>query len=229
MKRMYAFPLVVLILLVALGLAACSTQAPVQQPAASGTPQVLPPAEIREYQGEKLDSVTAFHENSISGPQHVDINTYKLEVTGLVAKPLSYTYDEATDHQTYQKVVQLDCVEGWSAKVLWEGVLLRDLLAPAQPLPTAKIAIFYAADGYTSSDPLDYVMAPDRLLAFKMNGAPLLPERGFPFQLLAESKWGYKWVKWVTKIELSADENYKGYWEGYGYSNSGDRNQPFFD
>lgn len=36
------------------------------------------------------------------------------------------------------------------------------------------------------------------MLAYKMNGVTLPPERGFPFQVVAQSKWGYKWVKWVT-------------------------------
>jgi DMSO/TMAO reductase YedYZ molybdopterin-dependent catalytic subunit len=66
-------------------------------------------------------------------------------------------------------------------------------------------------------------------LAYEMNEIPLPPERGFPFQLVAESKWGYKWIKWVTKIELSDDVNYKGYWESRGYSNNADLNKGFFE
>ena len=41
----------------------------------------------------------------------------------------------------------------------------------------------------------------------------------FPLQLVAESKYGYKWIKWITKMELSDNVNYKGYWESYGYPN----------
>jgi DMSO/TMAO reductase YedYZ molybdopterin-dependent catalytic subunit len=57
----------------------------------------------------------------------------------------------------------------------------------------------------------------------------LPPERGFPFQVVAESKWGYKWVKWVTKIELSDDTDYKGYWEELGYNNDGGIEGPIFE
>jgi len=60
------------------------------------------------------------------------------------------------------------------------------------------------------------------LLAYKMNGVVLPPERGAPFQLVAESKWGYKWIKWTTRIELSDDADYEGYWESRGYSNDAD-------
>jgi DMSO/TMAO reductase YedYZ molybdopterin-dependent catalytic subunit len=54
-----------------------------------------------------------------------------------------------------------------------------------------------------------------------MNGIVLPPERGFPFQLVAESKFGYKWIKWITRIELSDNLAYEGYWERRGYSNEG--------
>ena len=59
------------------------------------------------------------------------------------------------------------------------------------------------------------------LLAYKMNNVTIPPERGFPFMLVAESKWGYKWIKWVTKIEVSNNTTYKGHWESRGYSDTG--------
>jgi DMSO/TMAO reductase YedYZ molybdopterin-dependent catalytic subunit len=46
---------------------------------------------------------------------------------------------------------------------------------------------------------------------------------------VAESKWGYKWVKWVTKIELSDDAEYRGFWEERGYNNGGDIDGPIFE
>ncbi|UCD54516.1 MAG: molybdopterin-dependent oxidoreductase, partial [Dehalococcoidia bacterium] len=128
----------------------------------------------------KLSSVDDFRENSIAGPQHVDIEGYQLEITGLVENPQNYTYDEVIDNQQhYEKVVTLDCVEGWSATILWEGVLLRELLAEPNPLSTAKVVIFHAYDGYTTSLPLDYIMDNDIIMAHKMNGIALPPERGF--------------------------------------------------
>ena len=53
-----------------------------------------------------------------------------------------------------------------------------------------------------------------------MNGLVIPSERDFPFQLVAESKYGYKWVKWLTKIELSDNVDYRGYWEGRDYSSN---------
>lgn len=190
----------------------------------------LKSVEIKEYEGEKLSSVTDLRENSIKGPQHIDIETYRLEISGLIENPTSYTYDEViTGYNHYKKVVTLNCVEGWSVNILWEGVLMRDLLEQAKPLPEAKVVIFYAYDGYTTSLPLNYIIDNDILMAYSMNSITIPPERGFPFQLVAESKWGYKWAKWITKIELSDNVNYKGYWESRGYSNSADLGKGFFE
>jgi DMSO/TMAO reductase YedYZ molybdopterin-dependent catalytic subunit len=188
----------------------------------------LDTVEIREYQGEKLSSVNDFRENSIKGPQQINKSTYQLKITGLVDTPKNYTYDDIINNfQHYKKVVTLDCVEGWSVKILWEGFLVKDLISEAGPDPSAKILIFKAYDSYTSSFPINYTFDNNILLAYKINNATLPPERGFPFQLVAESKWGYKWIKWVTEIELSDNLNYEGYWESRGYSNNGDRNESF--
>ena len=192
-------------------------------------PAPLPASEVREYQGEQLSSVNDLRENSILGPQQVSLDSYKLQITGLVDKPLSLTYDQVLGHAHYSKVITLHCVEGWDAKILWDGLLLEDLLAPAGVQAGAVTVIFHAADGYTSSLPLEYVRQNRIMLAYQMNGAPLLPERGFPLQVVAESKWGYKWVKWVTQIELSPDPNYRGYWEQRGYSNNGELEGPIFE
>jgi DMSO/TMAO reductase YedYZ molybdopterin-dependent catalytic subunit len=189
----------------------------------------LAPVEIREYEGVDLSSINAFRENSIRGPQQVDVENYTLRITGLVTNPRSYTYDEVVNnHQHYEKVIKLDCVEGWSVTILWEGLLVRDLLEEAKPLTNAEVVIFHAYDGYTTSVSIDYLMNNDILMAYKMNDVVLPPERGFPFQLVAESKWGYKWIKWITEIELSDDVNYRGYWESRGYSNNADLDKSFF-
>jgi DMSO/TMAO reductase YedYZ molybdopterin-dependent catalytic subunit len=182
----------------------------------------LAAVEVREYQGERLGSILDFRENSIKGPQTVDIGTYRLEVTGLVDKPRSFTYKEVLALPTYSKVITLYCVEGWSVKVLWEGVMISDILAQAGLKPGANTIIFHSYDGYTTSLPLAFIEDNDILLAYKMNGVVLPPERGFPFQVAAESKLGYKWAKWVVKIEVSGDSNYKGYWESRGFSNEAD-------
>ena len=189
----------------------------------------LGPVEISEYQGENLSSIDDFYSNAIAGTQYIDIDQYSLQVTGLVEKRLEYTYDEIiTNYQSHEKVVTLNCVEGWSVTILWEGFLLRELLADTNPMPEVTTVILKAYDGYSTSFPIEYIYDNNIIVAYKMNGVELPPKRGFPFQLVAESKWGYKWIKWITSIELS-DQEYYGYWESRGYKNDGDLDEYFFD
>jgi DMSO/TMAO reductase YedYZ molybdopterin-dependent catalytic subunit len=205
----------------ALLLAACA--------GAAGNPAAeLSSAEVREYEGQDLSLIDDFRENSIAGPQNVSLATYHLEINGAVATPLSLTYDQVLAQPAYRKVVTLHCVEGWDATILWQGVLIDDLLAQAGVRPDAVTVIFRAADGYTTSLSLADVRQKKILLAYKMNDINIPPERGFPFMVVAESKWGYKWAKWVTQIELSADPDYKGYWEQRGYNANGDQAGPMF-
>ncbi len=184
-------------------------------------PRNLYPEEIRDYQGEDLSSISDFRENSIKGPQHLNASTYRLQITGLVNRTIEYTYEEVlAKFQNYQKVVTLHCVEGWSVNILWEGFLVNDLLQEAGVNSSAVAVIFYAYDGYSTSLPLDYITDNDILIAYKMNGLTLPPERGFPFELVAESQYGYKWIKWITKIELTDNPDYLGYWESRGFPNN---------
>jgi DMSO/TMAO reductase YedYZ molybdopterin-dependent catalytic subunit len=190
--------------------------------AVSLQPSALAPVEVRSYEGKDLSSINDFRENSIAGPQHVDIGNYRLTVTGLTNRTLVYTYDEALGKfPHFTKAVTLYCVEGWDVSILWEGVRVSDLLDDAGIDPRANTVIFTAHDGYTTSFPLSYFRQHEILMAFRMNGVTLPPERGYPFQLVAEDKWGYKWIKWIEKIELSDDPTYRGYWEKRGYSNDG--------
>ncbi len=192
-------------------------------------PNALPAAEVRAYQGNDLSSIHDFRENSIRGPQYVNISDYRLTVTGLTNKTDVYTYQEIlTRYPNYTKIVTLFCVEGWDATILWEGVLVSDLIREAGIDPRANTVIFTAHDGYTTSFPLDYLMNHDILMAYRMNNVTLPAERGYPFQLVAQDKWGYKWIKWIEKIEVTDDPDYRGYWEQRGYSNTADLDKNFF-
>ena len=190
----------------------------------------LQSVEIREYQGENLSSFIEVRDVSIKGPQKIEISDYKLEISGLVKEQKYYTYDQIINtHQKYQKFVQINCVEGWNSKNLWEGVLLNDIFEEVGLDPKVTTVIFYAYDGYSTSLPLDYIVKNNILLGYKINGITLTPATGYPFILVSEDKWGYKWIKWITKIELSENEDFRGYWESRGYSNIADLNRSFFD
>jgi len=66
------------------------------------------------------------------------------------------------------------------------------------------------------------------ILAYKLNDVTLPPDRGFPFQLVAESKYGYKWAKWITRIEVSNNSSYRRYWEKNGSNNMANAGGPRF-
>jgi DMSO/TMAO reductase YedYZ molybdopterin-dependent catalytic subunit len=216
----------ILLLVATMNLPAAPAKQLVEQP---GGATVLSPVEIRNYEGTDLSSVNDFRENSIKGPQYINESEYRLTISGLVNVPQVYSYQDVLDNNPhYTKVVTLFCVEGWDATILWEGILVRDILARAGPDPGATTVIFRAHDGYTTSVPLEYLMKRDILLAYRMNNITLPAERGYPFQLVAEDKWGYKWIKWVTEIELTKNANYRGYWEQRGYSNTADMSKNFF-
>jgi len=184
------------------------------------TPRDYSTIEIQDYEGKKLNSINEEPENSIKGPQVVDLDSYKLQITGLVATPTALSYKEVISMPSKRKVIELNCIEGWTMTYLWQGVLLGDLLQKAGGAdPSAKVLIFHCVDGYTSSLPLEYILRRDIILGYQMNGITMPPERGFPFQVVAEDRWGYKWAKWVKEIEVSSDVNYLGYWEKRGYEN----------
>lgn len=189
----------------------------------SNQPRRLYPDEVRDYQGENLTSISNIVDNAIQGTQNLNQSSYRLMVNGLVSNPKNYTYSQiVSGFQNYEKVVTIYCVEGWNAKILWQGVLVRDLLNASGVMSSAQVVIFHASDGFTTALPVRYFYDNDILLGYKMNDITIPIEKGYPFQLVAESKYGYKWIKWITQVELSDNANYLGYWESRGYSNSGD-------
>jgi len=178
--------------------------------------------EIKKYQGQRLTDFEKLRDNSIQGPQEVDTAKYRLTIDGLVSVKQELSYRQVLGMDQYQKLITLHCVEGWSAKGLFEGALVGDILKLAVVKPGANTLIFHAADGYTSSLPLKAVLNKKILLAHKINNQILTARSGFPFQLIAEDKLGYKWVKWLKRIEVSSDSTYRGFWESRGYDNKAD-------
>ena len=74
--------------------------------------RALAATEIQDYQGKDLSSILDFRENSIKGNQYIDIEKYRLKISGFVDRAQSYTYDEVLSHLLYTKLVRLNCVEG---------------------------------------------------------------------------------------------------------------------
>ncbi len=176
--------------------------------------------EIQAYQGFRLDPAVGPADNSIKGVQVVDLKDYFLTVDGKVGNNLELKYDDVIDMPSEERLIILVCVTGWDATVLWKGVRIEDLIDLAGGADEdANTVIFHCVDGYTTSLPLFAVEQYDLLLAYQANGIDLPPELGYPFIVIAEDRYGYKWARWVDKITLSSNSEYKGYWESRGYPN----------
>ncbi|WP_406657471.1 molybdopterin-dependent oxidoreductase [Methanolobus sp. ZRKC2] len=174
--------------------------------------------EARYYEGVNLTPIAQQGNFMFNGTQFIDKDDYSIRVDGLVDKPLELDYDDLLAYPNTSRAVRLNSVDGWSFDAKWTGVPLRILLDEAGVNESAKTVIFYAPDGYSTSLELDYILENDIILAYRLNDITLPPERGFPVQVVAEGKYGYKWAKWVVLIEVT-DEPYRGYWERRGYSN----------
>jgi DMSO/TMAO reductase YedYZ molybdopterin-dependent catalytic subunit len=155
---------------------------------------------------------------------------YRLEVGGLVEKPVSLSLAELRALPSRTQITRHDCVEGWSAIGKWKGARLGALLEAVRPKEQARYVMFYCADPmeangtspYYESIDMDDAHHPQTLLAYELNGAPLPIQNGAPVRLRVERQLGYKHAKYVMRIEL-VDSFAKiaggkgGYWEDQGY------------
>ncbi len=144
--------------------------------------------------------------------------TWRLRIDGLVRRPLELTYADLRALPKAEQVSTFHCVTGWTVNdVRWGGVRFHDLLAHAQPLPQARAAHFVSAEQpYDDYLELRQIAMPDVMLAYEMDGKPLPREHGAPVRVVIPEMYGYKNVKWVERIELTARPG-SGYWEQRGY------------
>ena len=192
------------------------------------TTSVLPEVEATEYMGAQLTPLDAQRNNAIQGTQYIDKETYGLEVSGLVENKLNLSYGELLELPAYSEVEYMPCVEGWGFTAKWTGFRVTDLLELAEVKEDGVFVMFYSSDGYSTGMPLEYLENESIIMAYGINDVTLPADRGFPFQLVAKSKYGYKWAKWIVKIEL-VDEETKGFWEERGYSNDATVGGPAFE
>lgn len=161
-----------------------------------------------------------------------DFLGYRLEVGGLVERPLSLNLDELRAMPSRTQITRHDCVEGWSCIAQWTGVQLSRVLDKAGVKPTARYVVFrcYDAIGHTLSGPSHYYESidlvdarhPQTILAYGLNGGTLPVENGAPLRVRIEQQLGYKMAKYIRSIDLvdsftSIAGGRGGYWEDRGY------------
>ena len=186
---------------------------------------VLPEVEATEFDGEQLVPIALQGNNAIEGTQYLDRDDYRLEVTGLVENELSLTYDELLELEQFSEATYMPCVEGWGFMAKWTGFKVIDVLDMAGLDEDAIYVVFHGAEGYSTGHFIDYLRDEEIILAYGLNDITLPYDRGFPFQLVARDKYGFKWAKWIIGMEV-VDEELMGYWESRGYSNSANVGEP---
>jgi len=147
---------------------------------------------------------------------------WRLRVEGLVEEKVALDWDAFRALPQREWVNDIHCVTAWSRyDNRWEGVAARDLLMLARPLPEARFVVFHSHDGYTTNVPLEVFASEDALLAHSWNGAPLERVHGGPARIVIPRYYFWKSAKWVTRIELLAEDR-PGFWEVRGYHNNAD-------
>ncbi len=156
---------------------------------------------------------------------------YRLQVGGLVEKPLSLSLDELRKLPAKTQITRHDCVEGWSAIGKWTGTPLSLLLDSAVVKPAARFVLFRCPDTPIDSEPdkayyesidLQDAYHPQTILAYDLNDQPLPTANGAPLRVRVERQLGYKMAKYIMQIELVAsfaeiEGGNGGFWEDQGY------------
>ncbi len=143
---------------------------------------------------------------------------YRLRVDGLVRRPLSMTVADLQSLPATRLTRDFQCVTGWEVtNVHWVGVRLLDLAERAGMNPAASAFRFTSFDGlYTESLTVDQARETGAIVAYSMLGAPVTREHGGPVRLYVPDMFGYKSIKWLSRIELVTHAE-PGYWEQNGY------------
>jgi DMSO/TMAO reductase YedYZ molybdopterin-dependent catalytic subunit len=163
------------------------------------------------------------------GVPRVNLRTWDFRIDGLVEKPVRLTWEEFNRLPQMEVQCDMHCVTRWSRfDNRFEGVLFAEVMKlvtpkPASPAggPEARFAMVRGENGYTANVPLEDLMKPTTIFAFKHDGEPLSAEHGYPMRLIVPDLYLWKSVKWVRGFELAAEDE-PGFWEQNGYHIYGD-------
>jgi sulfite oxidase len=187
-----------------------------------------------------------FFVRSHAAVPEVDAAGYRLEIDGAARKPLRLSLAEL--HRRFPRrelTATLQCAGNrrlelisvapipgelpWGSEAVsnarWSGVRLADVLAAAQPQPSAKHVAFSALDecerhghrfGFGGSIPLAKALASEVLLADEMNGEPLPPVHGAPLRVIVPGYIGARSVKWLERITLQENPS-SNYFQSKAY------------
>lgn len=156
---------------------------------------------------------------SFWGVPPVAAQGYTLRVDGLVERPTTYTFEDILAMETVERQVRMDCVGGFRNNSTMKGVSLALLFQRAGLRPEAESAVFSCADGYTTTHRIQDLLEAEALLASTVNGEQIA-KFGYPLRLAAPGTYGYKWAKWVVRVELVSGWP-AGHWDRLGVPKRG--------
>ena len=158
----------------------------------------------------------------------VDVNSWRLQITGLVERPYSISFAELLGLSTFEEFITLCCVSNEVGGNLignakWQGVPIWHLINHAGVKPEATQIVGRSVDGFTVGFPRDVAFdGRPALVAVGMNGEALPFTHGFPARLIVSGLFGYvSATKWLQEIELTTWEGFNGYWIPRGWSKRG--------
>ncbi|HVU01924.1 MAG TPA: molybdopterin-dependent oxidoreductase [Polyangiaceae bacterium] len=148
--------------------------------------------------------------------------TFRLRVHGLVEHPYELDFAGLLAMPQVTEEADVHCVTGWTVLgARWTGVRVKDLAERAGVKREARHVIFEAAHGYTANVRLAEALAPDVLVAHRLEDRPLARANGAPVRGLVPGLYFWKSAKWLTGIRF-VKEDEPGYWETRGYNNHAD-------
>lgn len=153
----------------------------------------------------------------------VEIGLWRLELTGMVERPVTLAIDDLRRLPQQEEIVTLECIaNGVGGSLMstarWRGPRLAGVLALAGRIdPGATHLIVSAVDGYQDSLPASVAGDPGTLVALEMNGATLPHRHGYPARILVPGRYGEKNMKWLSRIEV-ADHDHAGFYQRQGWS-----------
>lgn len=162
------------------------------------------------------------------GTAHVDPTEFRLMIHGAeLEKDIILTLEELKRYPRVTRTHFIECpanggqewrgpqfnslqfAKGFMSSAEWTGVYIKDLI---KDLGVKAGAQWMLAEGSDNSEmgrtiPMDKVMD-DAMLVWGQNGEALRPEQGYPVRLLVPGWEGNLCVKWLKRLEFSAEPFY---------------------
>ena len=164
-------------------------------------------------------------------PDYGDLSGWDFNIAGLVAAPVTLTWDELSALPAVEITTDIHCVTKWSKfDTGWKGVPFDAVIDLVEVRDEATHLMCHSEFGFTANLPLEDVLGtevvngreqPKALLAYEYDGRPLEPEHGYPLRFLVPHLYFWKSAKWLRGLELMAGDR-PGFWERNGYHLYGD-------